>query len=96
MRKKFFENSEIRERSALHFLKKSGLPKVSRRFNTVGVTDDNELGMDNPCEAMHHFMARTSRPGALDKNAKPNKQTKDKLDAILQVKPFFSTMETLN
>ncbi|KJH48163.1 phosphoinositide 3-kinase family, accessory domain protein [Dictyocaulus viviparus] len=54
----------------------------------VGTTSsrgfDPELGLENLAEIKHNVMTRNARAGAMDKQLKPNKQTKDRLEAIIR------------
>ncbi|WKX92385.1 hypothetical protein Q1695_010425 [Nippostrongylus brasiliensis] len=55
----------------------------------VGTTStraiDPELGLENLAEIKHNVMTRNARAGAMDKQLKPNKQTKDRLETIIQL-----------
>ncbi|CAI4231603.1 unnamed protein product [Auanema sp. JU1783] len=48
---------------------------------------DPELGVgfENLCEAQHYLMTRHARAGRMDKQLKPNKAAKDKLDHIMKL-----------
>lgn len=58
----------------------------------VGTTSsrvaDPELGLENLAETKHNVMTRNARAGAMDKQLKPNKQTKDRLETIIRVRVF--------
>ncbi|KAK6013299.1 phosphoinositide 3-kinase family, accessory domain protein, partial [Ostertagia ostertagi] len=45
---------------------------------------DPELGLENLAETKHNVMTRNARAGAMDKQLKPNKQTKDRLETIIR------------
>ncbi|KAJ1366330.1 hypothetical protein KIN20_026967 [Parelaphostrongylus tenuis] len=51
---------------------------------------DPELGLENLAETKHNVMTRNARAGAMDKQLKPNKQTKDRLEAIIRLPPSQS------
>uniref|UniRef100_A0A8L8K2Q3 Phosphatidylinositol 3-kinase catalytic subunit type 3 n=1 Tax=Heligmosomoides polygyrus TaxID=6339 RepID=A0A8L8K2Q3_HELPZ len=55
----------------------------------VGTTSsrvaDPELGLENLAETKHNVMTRNARAGAMDKQLKPNKQTKDRLETIIRL-----------
>ncbi|KAK6731035.1 hypothetical protein RB195_007479 [Necator americanus] len=57
--------------------------------NGVGATSprisDPELGLENLAETKHNVMTRNARAGAMDKQLKPNKQTKDRLETIIKL-----------
>ncbi|KAL6732433.1 hypothetical protein Aduo_003194 [Ancylostoma duodenale] len=57
--------------------------------NGVGTTSsrvsDPELGLENLAETKHNVMTRNARAGAMDKQLKPNKQTKDRLETIIKL-----------
>ncbi|VDO23553.1 unnamed protein product [Haemonchus placei] len=46
---------------------------------------DPELGLENLAETKHNVMTRNARAGAMDKQLKPNKQTKDRLETIIRL-----------
>lgn len=48
---------------------------------------DPEMGLENLVEAKHHILARSARIGFGDKELKPNAQTRDILNAIIDYPP---------
>uniref|UniRef100_A0A1I7XRN7 Phosphatidylinositol 3-kinase catalytic subunit type 3 n=1 Tax=Heterorhabditis bacteriophora TaxID=37862 RepID=A0A1I7XRN7_HETBA len=51
----------------------------------LSVHTDPELGLENLCESKHSVMTRNTRAGGVDRQLKPNKQTKDRIEAIIKL-----------